>query len=90
MITDIGTKTIYKYPLKRLTELTLRDPKVVHVAMQHDEPFVWIEHVIGFTNTKLTLRVIGTGQKVPEGTTHVGTFLDRAYVWHVYEERTEA
>jgi len=82
------TRTIYKYPLQIITELELCDPLVVHVGMQDGEPFVWIQHAnIGFANTKLTLRVIGTGHQIPDGTTHVGTFMDAPYVWHCYAER---
>ena len=84
------TRTIYKYPLTRLTTLELYNPKVVHVGMQGDEAFVWIEQDLGFANTKLTLLIIGTGHQVPEaGVEHVGTFMDGPYVWHVYKRQED-
>jgi hypothetical protein len=35
--------------------------------------------------TRRTFTVIGTGHEIPHRGAHVGTVLDGAFVWHVYE-----
>lgn len=84
---------IYKYPLslRASSELTMPAPgRIVHVAMQAGDPYVWaiVWPDCGETITR-KLRIIGTGHEYdPTGLTHIATFQQPPFVWHVFEEMT--
>ena len=64
------------------------DPKVVHVGQQDGHAFLWIEHDAAAPITpKLDFGCFGTGWDIPPGYEHVGTYLNGAFVWHVYQRR---
>ena len=81
-------RTIWKFPLPgHGISLTLGDfPKVVHVGPDpQGVPCVWVEHGHDSVHpTNLRLEIVGTGERVPRDMTHVGTFIDGRFVWHVY------
>lgn len=58
---------------------------VVHVAMQHERPTVWIEADPSLDSVPRTFVIVGTGQTIPPQGRHCGTFFDGPFVWHVYE-----
>jgi hypothetical protein len=33
-----------------------------------------------------TFHVIGTGHSIPENSTHIGSFVNDPFVWHLYQE----
>ena len=87
-------RTIYKYPLKYSTQLIQSvvmpiGARVIHCAMQGTSPTMWAE---------IGLDALKEGQEVrkfllyPTGgiinadkSIHIGTVLDRDFVWHIYE-----
>lgn len=83
---------IYKYKLNRNLHVqkVLMNPhaKIIHIALQFGELCVWAEVPDGIYNEDRIFHIIGTGHQFPQGAllTHHGTFLDGAYVWHIYTE----
>lgn len=62
--------------------------KVLHLSEQRSMPGpnlieVWIEVELPVTALQ-TLRIIGTGQPIPDGAQHAATTLDGSFVWHLY------
>jgi len=88
-------RSVYKFDfpmrpdISPVLELAMCDPEVVLVFQQSSVlPTVWIEHDLDLAaNTVLTLEVIGTGQPVTEGMTHVGSAVCGHFVWHVYGKK---
>lgn len=86
-------RTIWKFPLGMEAQQTLGvggDPRIVHVAVQHDVPCVWVEHdpsLVG-SSPPLRVEVVGTGHTVPAEARHAGTFTmsDGRFVFHVYAQ----
>ena len=79
-------RTVWKFPLNfGMTEIEVgADARVVHVGLDpQDAPRVWVEHTHPGPRTTMRLSMVGTGYPV-EGT-HVGTFFDGPFVWHVYK-----
>jgi hypothetical protein len=75
-------KTVYKFQLGSSTLLELpRAAKVVHV----ENFFVWIElNPEAEKNTVMNFEIFGTGHTIPDEACHFGTFLEGAFVWHLY------
>ena len=80
-------KKVFKY------ELSFSDPvsipefsQVVHAGMQNGKPFLWAEVHDGDTsvNSRVSYVICATGQALPELATHVKTFFDGDFVWHLY------
>ncbi len=83
---------IWKYPLLvPLSVLTIpRGGKVVALQAQRGQPCLWVEVDPEATKELRGFRIYGTGREIPdEGVEYVGTYQDRAFVWHVYEELVE-
>lgn len=78
-------KTVWKYTINfAFTALT---GPVVHVGLDPSgTPCVWIEGDPEKLMDRL-FEVVGTGQRVPVDGTHVGSWVDGAFVWHLYERR---
>ena len=91
----IGEAVIYKFPIlanlisKPMTQMPLY--KVLHVGYDPGgRPCVWAEVVPSCTSAYDTfVRIVGTGEPVPEGADHIGTYIEGPFVWHVYMERIE-
>lgn len=89
------TRTIYKYGVPvddSWHQVSMPGPaRVLHVDCQgaFGTVNVWAEvDIEGEGSTVRNMRVFGTGQALPEGSTHVGTALGGPFVWHVYAEGT--
>lgn len=62
--------------------------RIVHVGSQHGQPMLWIEHDDETVQDgRVRVRVVGTGDRVPDDGEHRGTFLvdEDRFVFHVYE-----
>jgi len=87
-------RVIYKYPLKQSAvhaqEVSMpRGALIVHCAMQHGLPTMWAEVRSEETAHHMrTFLIYGTGERI-DGRfyRYVGTIIDGAYVWHIYEKR---
>jgi hypothetical protein len=59
--------------------------KFLYVAMQNDNPQLWVQHCPdSHVQVTAEIKVLGTGDEVPEGFEFLGTWLDGSYVWHAY------
>jgi len=53
-------------------------------------PTLWVEQWLPekgheFRTEKVTFEVFGTGHHIPVGALHIGTAIEGAYVWHLYQ-----
>jgi len=59
--------------------------KFLHVAVKDDSPWVWIQHCPDSSvKVNAEIKIIGTGEEIPEGFEFLGTWLDGVFVWHAY------
>jgi hypothetical protein len=78
------TSVVYKYPVDEVK--MPRGAKVVHVGEQGGKPFLWALVDPDQPEEERTFIVLGTGQAVNgELWSHVGTFQQPPFVWHVFE-----
>ena len=61
---------------------------VVLVAMQDDDPTLWVRCDPRAPRTRREFRVVGTGHTFDGDLHHVGSCIDGPFVWHVLEGRT--
>lgn len=89
----MSNRTVFKYPVnlrRRTTRLCLSGP-IVHIGVQPDgvdSIMVWAESGVHKPTTRL-FQAVGTGGAVPEDSEHVGSVIDGAFVWHLYELKSE-
>ena len=85
---------IYRFELvDRSGEIPIRPgAEIVHVGVKQGRPCLWIEQDVEAIGAR-TLRwaILGTGQEIPRGYEHLGTFLlnDGEFVWHVFRLPSE-
>lgn len=85
-------RTVWKYQMRFAGEIRLEMPEgaeIVHVGLDPGGVLcAWaIVEPSRPKGTKI-LRIFGTGHEVPlwaNRRSHVGTFLDGPYVWHVFD-----
>jgi hypothetical protein len=88
-------RTVYKYPLKLVETQTIEMPRqcaMLTVQIQAGEICLWAEVVLDGKVEARTIRLVGTGNPMPEGTVYlayIGTVQMLPYVWHIYEELPE-
>jgi len=80
---------VWKYELRGNVvdvEMPL-DARIIHVEAQREVPCIWAVVDPGRRLETRRFVTVGTGQNVPEGSFHVGTFfmLGGDLVWHVFE-----
>ena len=81
-------KTVYKYRVDGATEIRVPvGSKVIHVGMQNGAPYIWVEVS---TNPHLDIEgryfeIAGTGWEIEDDAVHIGSVIDGAFVWHIYE-----
>lgn len=78
-------RKVWKYEVTLSPTLMPFGAKIVHVGMQGHDPYLWAEVDPDAPTEDRHFVVVGTGQDIPESSVHVGTVLDRPFVWHVYE-----
>ena len=82
-------KTVWKYPTHP-DELTLNLPigaEVIHFAMQHGKPTMWVLVNPDNPNSSYTFHVVGTGHPIENNKArHLGSCIDRVndFVWHLF------
>lgn len=80
---------LYGAPSDRATIRLPKDARVIHVAVQQrapHHPCMWVELTTDTTYFRdLEFAIVGTGREVPDDWTHVGTWQEQGYVWHLYE-----
>lgn len=79
---------VYKYSLRSAMSDGIPEhvARILHVGDDpNGVPSVWAEVEPHKTHNKpYRVTVIGTGEEVPEGLTHLGSLLNSPFVWHVY------
>lgn len=81
-------RTIYKYEIPIMDKFTYSlpiDSEVVFVAIQNNVPTMWIEHYTTAEYIEHTFYVEGTGHEIVPNAKHVGSFIQRQFVWHLYK-----
>lgn len=84
-------RTIYKYPLGITDEFWLslpKDAEILHIGVQEGMPMLWAIVDPEAVWDSRRLLVVGTGHLLPDGAsklTHVSTFQEGPFVWHVFE-----
>lgn len=86
--------TVWKFPLKwgQASVVMPEGAKVVHVGKDPASgyPAVWALVDPESSLETRDLAVIGTGHFVPSGAAHQGSFIDDAFVWHIFETTPRA
>lgn len=82
-------KTIWKYklPIRDLARVPVEfGAKLIHVGLDPaGVPSIWCEVEPSGKQIVMPFFVLGTGHEIPEAADqHVGSFVDTAFVWHVY------
>ncbi|GAB3889023.1 DUF7352 domain-containing protein [Terrabacter terrigena] len=84
------SRTIWKFQAPVQDEFDLNGPaplNIVHVAP--DGPtglLIWAEVDPNRSQTERHLRVVGTGNPIPNDVTrHIGSVIAPPFVWHLYE-----
>ncbi len=88
-IQRIEMKTIWKFPIEIKDEQLIKAPfgaEVIHAGLDPlGVPCVWCEVESVNSPDPISIVLVGTGQELPPRTfTHRGSFVDGAFVWHVY------
>ena len=84
--------TVHKYTVDTTGRFVISEAvcREVLVAVQFDTdvfPTLWLEvDTEALAPRDTTYVIVGTGHRVPDGATHVGSAktIDGAFVWHVY------
>ena len=86
-------RKIWKYVLPREGEFDLEMPYVVDfldVQIQREEPCLWAMVIPESKKRTYHFKIVGTGHSIPDDAktrilSHIGTFQDGVYVWHLFE-----
>lgn len=90
---NIHDKTVYKYPIKITDVQTISirkidgsDHKIVFVGLDPSGvPCVWIEHTKQSNIIEnIELYIHGTGHTISGDETHIGSFKQDCFIWHLY------
>jgi hypothetical protein len=80
-------RRVWKYVIAETDTFTVSMPdgaRVVALQLQHGQPTFWAEVDDARPMVEVDFAVVGTGQPVPVGTAHVGTWQYGHLVWHLY------
>ena len=80
-------RTIHKYPLAIIDEqiITSQLSKWLHVGLDSQgTPCIWAEVDTRNEKVRCLIRIVGTGNPIPNGSEHIGSFVQGPFVWHVY------
>uniref|UniRef100_A0AAU6W0F6 DUF7352 domain-containing protein n=1 Tax=Pseudomonas phage Nican01 TaxID=3138540 RepID=A0AAU6W0F6_9CAUD len=85
--------TVHKYPVQMLEDFSVRMPfgaEVIHVAMQHGQPFMWARVDTDQHEVSYDFGVFGTGHKMTgfpvAEAPHLGSFMmhNENLVFHLF------
>lgn len=85
-------QVIHKYRLPFYSDSTdtvavsVRVGELMHLAMQDGDVHVWAAVDPAAPKVPAQFRLVATGSTVDPSWCHLGTVLDRGYVWHVFAE----
>ena len=89
------SSVVWKYALGGVGVVAARDPRravmlprgaeVVLVGKQGPQWVIWFRVDPIAVEEQRAFQVVGTGQEVPPGASHCGSFQDGSFVWHVFE-----
>ena len=81
-------KTVWKFPLemthKRQDVSMPVASQIIEFDMQGGMPYAWAVVDQDAESALVPFLIVGTGSSVPEHYSHVGTCMDRAFVWHLF------
>lgn len=83
-------KIIWKFSFKISDNVSIDMPEgaeILHVEMQGTLPSIWALVDSDKLKVSRPFRVVGTGHMIPDEATlsHVATFQDPPFVWHLFE-----
>lgn len=85
-------RVVYKYPIA-ITDRQMvavhkeagTSTKIVHAGLDPNGiPCVWIELIPGTYIETYEICVIGTGNPIHGNVEHIGSFVQKPFVWHIY------
>lgn len=81
--------TVYKYPVEINDTFVLTMPAVakpLHVALRHGSPYVWVAVNPETMDVDHQFQLCGTGHRRTDiaADTHVGSFQEGPFVWHLF------
>lgn len=82
-------KTIYKYKLNVIDKQIIKTPQygiILSVQEQDDQLCLWVQVDTEAPEVERIIRVIGTGNHLPDNLCYIGTVQQKPYVWHIYED----
>jgi hypothetical protein len=81
-------KTVYKYPFPIMDDFTLTLPAgalLLKADMQGHQPMLWAQVDTDRPLVAYRFFVSGTGHPLPDDLSHVATFFNEPFVWHLWE-----
>jgi len=86
----VGTTKVYKYPfeISSLVEVAIpKDHKILLVECQGQHPCIWAQVNLPSPTVVKRFRIYGTGHEIDpfETISHVASFQQGPFVWHMYE-----
>lgn len=82
--------TIWKFPFRIDDVVEIEMPEIshiLHVECHKGTPCIWAVVNPNDANVIRRFRLLGTGHPVSDELgRYIGTFQDRAFVWHMFEE----
>jgi hypothetical protein len=85
---EFNMKTVYKYQLRGRYTTGLELPpqaQILSVQSQEGIPTLWALVDPQEETQQRYFRVVGTGWEIEEEVNHIGTYMEGAFVWHVFE-----
>lgn len=84
------TRVVWKWPVVVGGFTAIQVPVDAPVALVAIDPLsgrpaVWIEQEVAAERVERKFRIYGTGEPITVDDRHVGSVVDRGFVWHVYE-----
>lgn len=85
-------RTVYKYRLNITDEQRIEVQKeagspcsIVHVGLDPaGVPCIWMELTPGGYIERHVIHIVGTGNPISGSLSHIGSFVQGPFVWHVY------
>ncbi len=81
-------KRVYKFPVHFMASFSYpmsADAEIVHVALQDGQPHFWFCTDTLAPPVSRHFQVFGTGHDIPHNAKHLGSWLEGAFVWHLFE-----
>lgn len=86
-------RRVLKWPIEVEDVFALRlpiDSEVIHVDLQDGEPFMWTLGPASSDTEERIFFICGTGSPVQDDWTHLASFQQPLFVWHLFEQERSA